>query len=121
MVLLPHWGYTNCYKITNQILNRSISFFSYIIVALLNGYIKWLFSNWRVFAEEDDDDPVLAAALEDDTNLEDEQMAKLMGFSNFDSTKVWIYYMNCMTGVIRYLGASETRIVSERERSFGVS
>jgi len=36
---------------------------------------------------EDDDDPVLAAALEDDTNLEDEQMAKLMGFSSFDSTK----------------------------------
>lgn len=37
--------------------------------------------------EEDDDDPVLAAALEDDTNLEDEQMAKLMGFSAFDTSK----------------------------------
>ena len=58
------------------------------------------------FAEEDDDDPVLAAALEDDTNLEDEQMATLMGFSNFDSTKVWIY-VNCNTEVIRYMGASE--------------
>ena len=38
--------------------------------------------------EDDDDDPVLAAAQEDDTNLEEEQMAKLMGFSGFDSTKV---------------------------------
>lgn len=37
--------------------------------------------------EDDDDDPVLAAAQEDDTNLEEEQMAKLMGFSGFDSTK----------------------------------
>ena len=45
--------------------------------------------------EEDDDDPVLAAALEDDTNLEDEQMAKLMGFSSFDSTKVHFTKIYC--------------------------
>ena len=44
---------------------------------------------WKQSApDEDDDDPVLAAALEDDTNLEDEQMAKLLGFSSFDTTKV---------------------------------
>ena len=34
------------------------------------------------------DDPVLAAALEDDSNLEEEQMSKLMGFGSFDTTKV---------------------------------
>ena len=45
-------------------------------------------THYYCVVEEDDDDPVLAAALEDDTNLEDEQMAKLMGFSSFDSTKV---------------------------------
>ena len=50
--------------------------------------LKFVNIQWNCAVEEDDDDPVLAAALEDDTNLEDEQMAKLMGFSSFDSTKV---------------------------------
>jgi len=43
--------------------------------------------NPEVPVEDDMDDPVLAAALEDDSNLEEEQMSKLMGFSGFDTTK----------------------------------
>ena len=51
---------------------------------------------------EVDDDPALDAAMEDDCNLEEEQMSKLMGFSGFDSTKV--RQINFETGT--YYGAS---------------
>lgn len=71
-------------------------FYRYVKLAINAEILQFLSMTARIkfvkqviYSLDDDDDPVLAAALEDDTNLEDEQMAKLMGFSSFDTTKVW--------------------------------